>query len=276
MAQPVSPQDGVAWVTGASSGIGREVARLLAGQGWRVAATARSTGDLEALAAEASGLRGKIYPVPADISDPAAVDAAVRRIENEAGPLALVVPNAGIYEPVDARALDASLFAKTFNVNVIGTAHCLATAIAGMKARGRGQIAIVASVTGYGGLPTSAAYGASKAALINLAETLRIELDPLGILVQVVNPGFIDTPATKDNPFPMPALMPATEAARRLVRGLGTTAFEITFPRRFTYVLKALDFLPARWRLALVRRVTGWSDPDKTAPIPQREAGEAG
>lgn len=268
MASPVNPTDGIVWITGASSGIGREIALLLARLGWRVAATARRADELEALSGKIQSDRGEIRPYPADISDAAKVAEVAHAIETEFGPIACLIANAGIYLPVDARAFDLSSFAKTIDVNIKGTANCLAPVIAAMTARKRGQIVIVASVTGYGGLPTSGAYGASKAALINLAETLRIELDALNILVQVVNPGFVDTPATANNPFPMPALMSVANAARTVVRGLSTQAFEITFPRRFTYVLKGLGLIPVRWRLALVRRFTGWDDPAKRPPIP--------
>ncbi|MGD1934254.1 MAG: SDR family NAD(P)-dependent oxidoreductase [Candidatus Phaeomarinobacter sp.] len=272
MATPVTPHDGVAWVTGASSGIGRDVVLRLARDGWTVVATARRQAELEELASQAKDMAGDIHPFAGDVTDADAMTDIVRRIKLELGQLALCVFNAGVFLPIDARNFSADAFRPTFDVNLVGVANCLEPAISTLKEQGRGQIALVASVTGYGGLPTSSAYGASKAALINLAETLRIELDPIGILVQIVNPGFIDTPATKDNPFPMPALMASPDAADRIVDGLATRRFELTFPRRFTYVLKALDFLPATWRLNLVRRLTGWSDPETTPQIPTGDA----
>ena len=127
-----------------------------------------------------------------------------------------------------------------------------------MKARGRGQVAIVSSVAGYGGLPTSAAYGATKAALINMAESLKFDLDKLGVRIQVINPGFVDTAATASNPFSMPALLQPEEAARRIARGLKSSSFEITFPRRFTYVLKALKVLPYPAYFAIMNSATKW------------------
>lgn len=268
MADPVSKKDGVAWVTGASSGIGRDVALRLASDGWTVIATARRVGELAELARLSKDMHGEIKPLAGDVTDKEAMASIVRRIFHDHGSLALCVFNAGVFLPIDARNFSADAFRPTFDVNLVGVANCLEPAIARMSVLGRGQIALVASVTGYGGLPTSSAYGASKAALINLAETLRIELDAIGILVQVVNPGFIDTPATKSNPFPMPALMSSPDAADRIVDGLNSRRFELTFPRRFTYVLKALNLLPARWRLALVRKVTGWSDPNTTPTVP--------
>lgn len=272
MADPVTKEDGVAWVTGASSGIGRDVALRLAADGWQVIATARRVGELAELAELSKDLPGQIRPFAGDVSDKTAMESIVQRVEHQFGKVALCVLNAGVFKPIDARNFKADAFQSTFDVNLVGAANCLEPAIASMKTRGKGQIALVASVTGYGGLPTSSAYGASKAALINLAETLRIELDPIGLLVQVVNPGFIDTPATKNNPFPMPALMASKDAADRIADGLASSRFELTFPRRFTYVLKALDYLPTTWRLALVRKLTGWSDPDTTPDIPTGDA----
>lgn len=248
------PADGVAWVTGASSGIGRALALHLAREGWTVHATARSAEALAALAAESGG---RIVAAPGDVTDPAAMAALVAGIEARA-PIALAVLNAGIYLPVRGEALDRDDFARTFAVNLDGTVNALLPLLDAMKPRRAGQVAIVSSVTGYGGLPTSAAYGASKAALINLAESLKFDLDRLGIRIQVVNPGFVETPATAQNAFPMPALMKVDEAAARIVRGLAGSGFEITFPRRFTYVLKALGLLPYRLYFPLVARITGW------------------
>ena len=121
----------------------------------------------------------------------------------------------------------------------------------------RGHIAIVSSVAGYRGLPTSAAYGATKAALINLAESLKNELDRAGVKLQLVNPGFIKTPLTDKNEFKMPFLMPVEKAVARMIAGLQTNRFEITFPRRFTWQLKLLRLLPYRLYFAFTQRRTG-------------------
>jgi short-subunit dehydrogenase len=126
-----------------------------------------------------------------------------------------------------------------------------------MVARRRGHVAIVASVAGYGGLPTAAAYGPTKAALINLAETLYLDLSPRGIGVWIVNPGFVRTPLTDRNEFPMPALISADEAATHIVEGLASGRFEIHFPKRFTRWLRLLRLLPYGLYFRLVRRFTG-------------------
>lgn len=252
------PTDGAAWVTGASSGIGRALALNLAREGFAVFATARSADDLETLAAEAKALKGEIIAAPGDVTDAAAMAEIVRRIDGKGAGLALAVFNAGVYLPVYGETLKVGDFDISFAVNLSGVVNGLVPALERMKVRGRGQLAIVSSVTGYGGMPTSAAYGATKAALINMAESLKFDLDKFGVRIQVINPGFVDTPATADNAFSMPALMQPDDAAARIAAGLKSTAFEITFPRRFTYVLKLLQFLPYSVYFALMNAATGW------------------
>lgn len=258
--EPVRPSEGIAWVTGASSGIGAALAETLARAGWRVAATARSADALSALVDRSAGLSGEIRSYPGDVTDAAAMAAIVEAIETGCGPVALAVLNAGVYLPVDG--IDPALgdFHASFDVNLKGTANCLVPIVAAMRPRRRGQIAVVASVAGYSGLPTSAAYGATKAGLINMAEAMKFDLDRLGIAIQLVSPGFVDTPATKENPFPMPDLMPVEAAAEALAEGLKRPdRFEITFPRRFTRKLKLLRLLPYGLYFPLVARATGWS-----------------
>jgi NADP-dependent 3-hydroxy acid dehydrogenase YdfG len=243
------------WITGASSGIGRAVALEYARAGATVAASARSAEALAALAAEpAAG--GRIQAFPVDVTDRAAMLEAVERIEASLGPIELAILNAGTHEPVDARAFDAAVFDRLFAVNLAGTVNGLAAILPRLVARHAGHVALVASVAGYGGLPTAAAYGATKAAMINLAEALKFDLDPVGVRVSLVNPGFVRTPLTDKNPFAMPALMEVDDAARALVRGLARGGFEVTFPRRFTYVLKLLRLLPYRLYFPLMARIT--------------------
>ncbi len=253
------PEEGVAWITGASSGIGRSLALRLAKGGWRVAVTARSDEALESLVDEARGLTGSIMAFPGDITDAEAIGVVVDAVERVMGPVALAVLNAGVYLPVRGNDLDLGAFEQSFAVNLSGTVKSLIPLVSKMKSRGKGQIAIVGSIAGYSGLPTSAAYGATKAGLLNMAEALKFDLDKLGIRLQVVSPGFVDTPATRDNPFPMPYLMTVEEAAERIAQGLRKPGFEIAFPRRFAWQLKFLRMLPYRLYFPLVARVTGWS-----------------
>lgn len=244
-----TPADGVAWVTGASSGIGEHVALALAADGWTVLASARRAESLQALAERAPG-PGRIIPVPLDITDADGVKVALAAH----GPIALAVLNAGTYLPDAAKDLNPSTFARTIDVNLIGTVNCLSALLPGMIDRRRGQVAIVSSVAGYRGLPRSLSYGASKAALNNMAESLKLDVERYGIKVQLVCPGFIKTPLTDKNDFPMPFLMPVEKAAARLVAGLKSHAFQITFPRRFTWPLLLLRRFPDALYFMMVRR----------------------
>ncbi|MBY5532888.1 SDR family NAD(P)-dependent oxidoreductase [Rhizobium leguminosarum] len=254
------PEHGIVWISGASSGIGRALALRLAGEGYKVAVTARSHEKLVELQAEANGLSGSIIVLDGDVTNAEDMEHVIASIEYEHGTLAMAILNAGVCLPVHAEDLKRTDFEKSFAVNLSGVVNCLLPAIRHMKAKGQGQIAIVSSVTGYGGLPTGAAYGATKAALINMAESLKFDLDKMGIRIQLVSPGFVDTPATRKNAFPMPALVSVEEAAREIAAGLKSQAFEITFPKRFTAMLKLARLLPYSVYFTLVNRVTGWRD----------------
>jgi len=256
---PLDPAAGPVWITGASSGIGRAVAEHLRDRGFTVAVTARDEAALAELAAAPARNGGSIAAYPGDVTDAARMADIVAAIEEDHGALALAILNAGVYIPVAAdEPLTVGPFATTFAVNLNGTVNALVPVLNLMRPRRRGHLVIVASVAGYGGLPTSAAYGATKAGLINLAESLKFDLDNLGIRIQIVCPGFVDTAATKNNPFPMPHLMQVDDAASALVDGLSSSAFEITFPKRFTRQLKLLRMLPYGLYFRLVARSTGW------------------
>ena len=254
--RPVSPADGLFWITGASSGIGRALALELVRRGWRVVATARRADELAALKAEAAD-PSRLLPAPADVTDATGLEAAIAGIEAEHGPVVAAFLNAGLYLPVKALPFEASKFHKSFAVNLGGVVNGLEVLLPRFERLGKGQVAINASVAGYSGLPTSAAYGATKAGLINLCESLKFDLDRANILIQVVNPGFVETPATATNPFPMPFLVPVETAATRIADGMARGGFEITFPRRFAYLLKFLRILPYWAYFGLVGRGTG-------------------
>lgn len=235
------PPWSVAWVTGASTGIGAETARLLAARGVTVAVSARSREKLEAMAGAAPATRA--YPL--DVADESATAGTVDAIERDIGPIDLAILSAGTWHPVDpATGFDAALFRDTMEVNFFGVINAMAALVPRMVARGRGHIAIVSSVSGYRGLPRAGAYGASKAALIYLAEAVRPELESRGVMVSVINPGFVRTPMTAPNRFPMPLLMEPDAAARRIVAGLEAGKYEIAFPTRLALLLKLLRILP--------------------------------
>jgi len=241
-----------AWIVGASSGIGRAVAKALADRGLRVFASARRAEALQALAADSEG---EIIPLPLDVGDGAALTAAVERIERESGPPDLVVYCAGVWRPMRLGDFSAGALRETVEINLLGAANLLEVLLPGMCRRGEGHIALVSSVAGYRGLPMGAAYGASKAALTHMAEALRPECERAGITLQVVSPGFVDTPMTEVNRFPMPFLMDVETAARRLLDGLASKRFEIHFPRRLSWQLKLLRCLPTPLFFALTRRM---------------------
>jgi len=244
-----------AWCTGAGKGIGRAVVLKLARQGFRVAASARSSEDLKALADEAREFGGTIAPFPVDVTDDSAMRDASARIEDRLGPLDLVILNAGTHIPDSAANISVETVRTLVETNLMGTVHGLAAVLPRMMERGRGRIAVVSSVAGYRGLPGAAGYGATKAALINLCEALKPELDRAGVDLKLINPGFVKTPLTDRNDFPMPFLMEVDTAAERIVRGLASSRFEVTFPRRFTWMLEVLRMLPYGLYFALTRRL---------------------
>jgi NAD(P)-dependent dehydrogenase (short-subunit alcohol dehydrogenase family) len=241
------------WITGASTGIGQAVALALARDGWTVAASAR---DGAALAVMAAASAGRIHAFPLDVTDEPAVLATHVSIEQALGAIDRVILSAGTHVPISAEHFDSGTFRKLVEVNLMGVVHCLGAALPGMIARRGGQIAIVSSVAGYFGMPTASAYGATKSALITMAQALKFDCDRHGVDLRVINPGFVKTPLTDRNPFPMPFLIGADEAARRIVEGLAGKHFEITFPRRFALILKLIRLLPYGWFFPLVARST--------------------
>lgn len=242
------------WVVGASTGIGAAIARELLTHGARVALSARSAERLEALSALAPD---RSLPVPLDVTDAHAVRAAHDTILAAWGGLDVVLAVAGNYVPLRAAEFDAGAIGRLFDVNVQGVLNVLGPVLPPMIARRGGHVAIVASVAGYRGLPKALGYGPTKAALINLAEVLYLDLAPMGVGVHIVNPGFVRTPLTDGNDFKMPALIEPEEAARETLRGLERGEFETHYPKRFTRWLKLLRVLPYRWYFPLVHRITG-------------------
>lgn len=242
----------IAWITGASSGIGRALALRLARDGWTIAVSARSVDELASLATESDG---RIVAFPLDVTDKAAVDETVQAIEDRLGSIDLAVFAAGTYFRDYAVGFDSARFRAMVELNLIGTAQCLERVMPAMIARESGQIAVVASVSGYVGLPGAASYGATKAALNVMCEALYPELRSHGVKLSIVNPGFVDTPLTRKNDFPMPFLISTEEAADTIADGLVAGKYEIVFPRKMALAMKVLHALPARVRFALTRRM---------------------
>lgn len=240
------------WITGGSAGIGEAVVRRLAKGGDRVIASARGEDKLNALA----NSQPNVFAAPLDITDHDAVQATAKQICDEHGPIDLAIFNAGTHQPVDAKDFKAASLRRLLDINLIGTANCLEAVMPAMIERGRGHIAVVASVAGYRGLPTAAYYGASKGGTINMIEALRFDLQRAGVKLQLINPGFVETPLTDKNDFEMPFLITAEQAADHIVKGLESGSFEVAFPRRFAFIMKLLRVLPYRLYFPLVGRGT--------------------
>lgn len=242
----------IAWVTGASSGIGRALALHLAAEGWWVAASARRAGELAALETDSGG---RIRAFPLDVCDREAVHETFAAVERDMGPVSLAVFAAGTYVRDTPSRFDAGAMRRMVELNLMGTGHCLEAVLPAMVGRGSGGVGLVGSVSGYGGLPGGGVYGATKAALITLAEAMEPELRRKGVHLSIINPGFVKTPLTDANDFPMPFIISAEEAAARIAKGLAAGRFEIAFPRRTVWALRLLGLLPYPLYFALTSRM---------------------
>jgi short-subunit dehydrogenase len=251
--------NGRLWITGAGKGLGRAIAREYAARGWLVAVSARTAADLDSLRSEAegAGLSGQVVPYVNDVTDQDAVKQTFKRIEHDHGPLDQIILNAGTHIPTDPRAISVEPFRTLMEINFMGAVNGLAAVLPTLIDRRRGHVAVVSSVAGYRGLPNAAAYGATKAALINMCESLKTQLDGMGVTISVINPGFVRTPLTDKNEFPMPFLMEPEDAARAVYNGMARRKFEIAFPLPFVLILKLLRMLPYALYIPLVRKTTG-------------------
>lgn len=239
------------WLVGASSGIGEATAHALHAQGARVVVSARKSALLDDFVRAHPGSQA----VTLDVTDAHAVKTAATALLAQ-GPLDCVVYCAGHYQAMRATQLNLADMTRHVDVNYTGALHVLDAVLPAMLARGAGHFSLIGSVAGFGGLPNSLAYGPTKAALINLAEVLYLDLHRQGLGVSLINPGFVQTPLTANNTFAMPALLTPEQAAQAILKGWAQGAFEIHFPKRFTLWLKALRLLPYRAYFYLVERAT--------------------
>ncbi len=240
------------WIIGASSGIGAAVAREAARQGARVAVSARHTERLVELAAEAP--RGMTVAA-VDVTDRAVVGEAFAEVEAALGPLDIVVMSAGYWKQMSARHFDLAEFDRHVQVNLMGLANCVDAVLPSLIARQHGLFAGIASVAGYRGLPGAEGYGTAKAAQIHLLESLRAGLRGSGVQVQTICPGFVDTPMTASNDFPMPFCIEPQEAAEAIIEGLVDRAPEVVFPWQMAVVMKAARVVPQQLWAWLAGRV---------------------
>lgn len=249
---PISSFKGLrVWVVGASTGIGAATARQMLALGATLAVSARTTASLE------TAFGGNAIVLPLDVTDAEATRGAAEKLVAQWGGLDLVLAVAGTYNAMLAREFDLAEAGRIVDVNLTGVLNLFAAVQPALMKQEAGGFGIVASVAGYGGLPNSLAYGASKAACINLAESLYLELHKQGLAVYLITPGFVATPLTAKNEFPMPFLVSADKAASEIVSGIARGDFEIHFPRTFSRLLKAINLLPYRMYFWCVRRFTG-------------------
>ena len=243
---PVSGQR--IWIVGASSGIGAELAGELVARGASVAISARRVDDLERVAA------GRMVTVPLDITDADAVRLAADEVREALGGLDVVILSAAHWKLFDAANWDGADFARHIEVNLLGANNVLAAVVPPMAAARHGHIVGIASVAGYRGLPGSEAYGATKAAQINMLEAMRASLAPHRVRVTTVCPGFVRTEMTSVNEFPMPFLIETDQAARAIADGLEAGRPEIVFPLPMALVMKAANVVPVRLWTAVSTR----------------------
>ena len=234
----------VAVVTGASSGLGEEMARQLAREGYKVGLTARRAVDLGRVAEEIRLEGGKAAVAPADATDPEATAAAFRLLTRQLGPVDLLIANAGVGLDLAALDFQAATFARMVEVNLVAPATAIECVLPAMLARRSGQIVGISSLAGYRGLPGSAGYSATKAGLSALLEGLRPELKRQGITVTVVHPGYVRTPMTEAQRHPQPFLMDVEPAARIILQGVERGQSRVDFPMPMTVFLRMVRLLP--------------------------------
>ena len=239
------------WITGASSGIGKSLALRFANEGWQVAASARR----ENLLNEITKLNSNIFSFPLDVTNAENCKEVFNQIKEKFGNVDISVFCTGIHDPESEKKLNLESIKKIMNVNFFGTINSVNSVYEYYREKKSGHISIVSSVAGYRGLPAGGAYCASKAALTNYTESLYFDMKRFNVRVSLVSPGFIKTPMTDQNDFPMPMIVSAEFAADEMFKGLTQSkAFEIHFPKKFTYIMKILKVMPNWLYLKLVKK----------------------
>lgn len=239
------------WVTGATSGIGRAVAEKFAKEGWKVAVSARREEILNEMSKNEN-----IFSFPLDVTNFDNCKSTFDKILNQFGNIDICFLCSGTYDPKKEQEINIEQNKFVMNVNYFGTLNCVKSVEEYFKKEKKGHISIVSSIAGYRGLPNSSGYGPSKAALTNFAESIYFDFKKHNVKVSVVSPGFIKTPLTDKNEFPMPFLRSPEFAADKVYDGLvKTNAFEIDFPKQLTFTLKFLRILPYKIYLFLVDKL---------------------
>lgn len=231
-------------ITGASSGIGRGLALEIARRGAKLGLVARRADALQALVGEIEALGSKALALPADVQDGTSMAAAVERLTAELGPVDVLIANAGVGPTKHAAELRGEEVADVININVIGAANSATAVVPQMTARGRGHLVVISSLAAYRGLPKSAAYCASKAAVSALFESFRLDLEPRGIDVTIIHPGFIKTALTAGRHAQLPFLLELDDAVLRIVRAIERRKKTFSFPWQLATIVRAGMFMP--------------------------------
>ena len=241
----------VIWITGASSGIGKAVAIKFAENGWIVAASARR----ENLLNELKEINENIYPFPLDVTNIDKCKLVATNIINQFRNIDICLFGTGMHDPKSEKKFNLEKVREIMEVNYFGTMNSINSIYDYFSEKKNGQISIISSVAGYRGLPAAGAYCASKAALTSFAESLNFDMQMKNVRVSLVSPGFIKTPMTDQNDFPMPMIQSPEFAANEIYKGLTVKrGFEIHFPKAFTYFLKFLQILPSGIYFKLVAK----------------------
>lgn len=252
-------QDKVVMITGASSGIGRGLAVELARQGATIGLVARRAEVLAEVIGEIERVGGKAVALPGDVQDAASMLAAADKLREGVGPIDIMIANAGIGPTRDASKIDAAEIAGVINVNVIGASNSAAAVIPAMVARGSGQLVVISSLAAYRGLPKSAAYCASKAAVSAFFESLRLDLTPRGIDVTIIHPGFIKTPLTAGRDAQMPFLMELDDAVKKMARAIEKRRKRYSFPWQLATIVRAGMIMPI-WMYDQISRANSFRE----------------
>ena len=229
------------WITGASTGIGKALAIKFANNGWNVAASARR----EELLKDLNNTNKNIHPYPLDVTKIDNCKSTAELIIKDLGQIDICVFGTGMHDPQSEKKFNLEKIRKIMEVNYFGTMNSINSIYEYFSERKNGHISIISSVAGYRGLPAAGAYCASKSALISFAESLYFDMIRKNVKVSVICPGFIKTPMTDQNEFPMPMIKSAEYAADKIYLGiLKRSGFEIHFPKTFTFLMKIIQILP--------------------------------
>ena len=240
----------IAFVTGVSDGIGAAFTKILLQNGWEVIGISRNEQKLNSFKKSINSISNVFKSYKCDVQN----IKKLKKIANENNAVTLLFLNAGIYNPIDSSKSNLEIYKEHINVNLLGVINCYEAFLPKMLEEGDGKIIIMSSISGWIGLPKAAAYGPTKAALRSFAQSIRYDLKPKGISVQVCSPGFVETSATSVNDFYMPGLMKVEDAAKIIFKNMFKKKFEFSFPFIFSLLMRILSVLPDKLSSFLIRK----------------------